>query len=127
VKNKLRKIVVNEQEFLWYIKGAVQGRNGTLQLKIFLSGETKHPVQIAFTTWDNPVIGFPLNFGYALYNRTTSETETVNLNQPAYIRKIILYALEQGWNGKNKVSLPDGLSILNALGYDIEVLLPGLT
>lgn len=126
VKNKLRKIIVNEQEFLWYIKGTVHLPNGTIQLKIFLSGETKHPLLIAFTTRDDPGIGFPLNYGYPLYNRLRSEVETVNLNLPGYIRKIILYALEQGWNGKNKVSLPDGLTILHALGYDTEVLFPKL-
>jgi hypothetical protein len=48
----------------------------------------------------------------------------VNLNQPKYIREVILYGLNKGWTGKNSIEILNGLSFLSELGYKIDTLLP---
>lgn len=122
---KLRKITVEDNVYLYGMKGSIDfsSRESTLTIKIFLKDYKKTPLRVDFVTWDDPIIGHPLNFGFPLFKVLTDEKEVVNLNRPKYIRECILYGLEKGWNGKNKLEPLDGLGILSNLGYDVSILI----
>jgi hypothetical protein len=121
---KLRKITVDNNVYLYVMKGSVDflSREATLSVKIFLRDYKKTPLIVDFVTWDDPIIGHPLNFGFPLLKALTDEKEVVNLNRPKYIRECILHGLEKGWTGKNKLEPLDGLEMLANLGYDVSVL-----
>jgi hypothetical protein len=121
---KLRKIAVDDNVYLYVMTGKVNfpTREGTLTIKIFLKDYKLTPLLVDFLTWDDPIIGFPLNFGFPLLNSLTNEKEMVNLNRPKYVRECILYGLQKGWTGKNKLEPLDGLKVLSNLGYDVSVL-----
>ncbi|MCV9931099.1 hypothetical protein OIU80_02290 [Flavobacterium sp. LS1R47] len=97
-------------------------QEGTLTIKIFLKDYKLSPLLVDFLTWDDPIIGLPLNFGFPLSKPLTGEKEVVNLNRPKYVRECILYGLQKGWTGENKQEPLDGLEILANLGYDVSVL-----
>lgn len=120
---KLRKITVEDNVYLYGIKGSVDfsSREGTLTIRIFLKDYKQTPLIVDFVTWDDPIIGHPLNFGFPLLKLLTGEKEVVNLNRPKYIRECILYGLQKGWIGKNKLEPLDGLEMLANLGYDVSV------
>ncbi|MCP2028846.1 hypothetical protein L1276_004017 [Flavobacterium sp. HSC-32F16] len=123
---RLRKITINENIYLYKIQGEVNPvtKNSVLSIKIFLNDYKLTPLLLNFHTWDDPIIGFPLNHGFPLFNSFTDTEEKVNLNRPKYIRECVLYGEKKGWNGKNKLEPLDGLKMLKDLGYDISVLLP---
>lgn len=122
---KLRKIIVEDEVYLYVMKGNIDfsSQVSTLSLKIFLSDYKQTPLFVNFVTWDDPIIGHPLNFGFPLFKSLTGEKEVVNLNRPKYVRACILFGLEKGWNGKNKLEPLDGLEILSNLGYDVSILI----
>ena len=66
-------------------------------------------------------MGQPLNGNISLLNKNTQTKETINLNEPKYIPKLIDWAEEQGWKGDNKISPLNGLLFLEFLGL---ILLP---
>lgn len=123
---KLRKITVNENVYLYKMQGEVHlvTEDSVLSVKIFLKDYKLTPLVLHFHTWDDPIIGFPLNNGFPLLNSLTGEEEKINLNRPKYIRECILYGEKEGWNGKNKLEPLDGLKMLEDLGYETSVLLP---
>jgi hypothetical protein len=121
---KLRKITVEDNVYLYIMTGKVDlpAQVGTLTIKIFLKDYKLTPLLVDFLTWDDPIIGLPLNFGFPLVKSLTDEKEVVNLNRPKYVRECILFGLQKGWTGKNKLEPLDGLEVLHNLGYDVSVL-----
>lgn len=96
----------------------------TLTVKVFLSGEKKTPLIIDFLTFEHYFMGQSLKSGISLMNAVTDSLESVNINEPKYIQKLIVKGIEKGWNGKNKMEKQDGLNYLAELGYEIEPLKP---
>jgi hypothetical protein len=121
---KLRKITVEDNVYLYTMTGKVDlpAQEGTLTIKIFLKDYKLTPLLVDFLTWDDPIIGLPLNFGFPLVKSLTDEKEVVNLNRPKYVRECILFGLQKGWTGKNKLESLNGLEVLRNLGYDVSVL-----
>ena len=91
-------------------------------MRIFLSGEKNTPLCIDFITIENEFMGQPLNGNINLLNKTTQTEDTINLNEPKYIPKLIDWAETQGWTGSNKTAPLNGLLFLQSLGYDISPL-----
>lgn len=122
----LRRIIVEDNLYLYKMSGEVNAVTGdcSMSLRIFLSGYKQTPLVINFCSWDDPVIGFPLNSGFPLFNSVTEQEEILNLNRPKYIRESIVYGKTKGWNGKNKLEPVDGLKMLTDLGYDVSILIP---
>lgn len=120
---KLKKITVEDNVYLYGMKGSIDFSlgEGTLMIRIFLKDYKQTPLIVDFVTWDDPIIGHPLNFGFPLPKLLTDEKEVVNLNRPKYIRECILYGFQKGWTGKNKLEPLDGLEMLANLGYDVSV------
>ena len=122
MKQKLRKLIHKEKEYLYRINTAYNTKKDNtslLSVRIFLEGEKNTPLCINFITIDDKYMGQPLNGNINLLNKNTQTKETINLNEPKYIPELIDWAEEQGWNGSNKIAPLNGLLFLELLGYDI--------
>lgn len=122
MKQKLRKLIHKDKEYLYRINTAYNTKKDNtslLSVRIFLAGEKNTPLCINFITIDDKYMGQPLNGNINLLNKNTQTKETINLNEPKYIPKLIDWAEEQGWKGDNKISPLNGLLFLEFLGYDI--------
>ena len=122
MKQKLRKLIHKDKEYLYRINTAYNTKKDStslLSVRIFLEGEKNTPLCINFFTIEDKYMGQPLNGNINLLNKNTQTKETINLNEPKYIPKLIDWAEEQGWKGDNKISPLNGLLFLEFLGYDI--------
>ena len=122
MKQKLRKLIHKEKEYLYRINTAYNTKKDStslLSVRIFLAGEKNTPLCIDFLTIDDKYMGQPLNGNINLLNKNTQTKETINLNEPKYIPKLIDWGEEQGWKGDNKIPPLNGLLFLELLGYDI--------
>ena len=126
MKSKLRKITIENLEYLYSVsnKYHLENQTNTLTVRIYLSGYKQTPLVIDFLTLDNYYMGQLLNSGVSLANKLTNMTDTVNINDPKYIRELILHGQKNGWTGNNKMEKQNGLNCLMELGYDAEVLKP---
>ena len=122
MKKKLRKIIIDGQEYLYYIK--IQYHSGTststLTLKVFLNGYKKTPLIIDFLTLNDYYIGQPLRFGITLKNKMTNSEEAVNLNEPGYIKQLIIQGQKNGWTGIKTFEIQNGLTYLEELGFETD-------
>lgn len=122
MKQKLRKLIHKDKEYLYRINtvyNTKKDNTSLLSVRIFLEGEKNTPLCINFITIEDKYMGQPLNGNINLLNKNTQTKETINLNEPKYIPKLIDWAEEQGWKGDNKISPLNGLLFLELLGYDI--------
>ena len=122
MKQKLRKLIHKEKEYLYRINTVYNTKKDStslLSVRIFLEGEKNTPLCINFITIDDKYMGQPLNGNINLLNKNTQTKETINLNEPKYIPKLIDWGEEQGWKGDNKIPPLNGLLFLELLGYDI--------
>ena len=122
MKQKLRKLIHKEKEYLYRINTVYNTKKDStslLSVRIFLAGEKNTPLCIDFFTIDDKYMGQPLNGNINLLNKNTQTKETINLNEPKYIPKLIDWGEEQGWKGDNKIPPLNGLLFLELLGYDI--------
>ena len=122
MKQKLRKLIHKEKEYLYRINTAYNTKKDNtslLSVRIFLEGEKNTPLCINFITIEDKYMGQPLNGNISLLNKNTQTKETINLNEPKYIPKLIDWGEEQGWKGDNKIPPLNGLLFLELLGYDI--------
>lgn len=124
MKGNLRKIVVHDLLFLYTVSDQHHfGKElNTLTVKVFLSGEKKTPLIIEFLTRDDYFLGQVLNKHVEIFHRPSESIRTLNLNEPEYIRQLIEFAFEKGWNGKNRIGVQNGIDWLNELGYDVTEL-----
>lgn len=124
MKNKLRKIVINNLEYLYFVTVRFHAGTGmnTTSVKVFLSGFKKTPLIIEFLTLNDYYLGSRLNFGIMLMNKMTHVETEVNLNKPGLIRKLILQGQENGWSGINTIEVQNGLSYLEELGFETNPL-----
>ncbi|WP_431610878.1 hypothetical protein [Chryseobacterium sp. 'Rf worker isolate 10'] len=125
MKNKLRKIVIDNNEYLYSVTDQFHSETetNTLTLKIFLSGQKLTPLIIEFVTVEHYIVGQPLKSGIKLINKITNSEDEVNMNEPKYIRQFILLGLKNGWSGVNPIAVQDGLDYLNQLGFETDQLI----
>jgi len=122
MKQKLRKLIHKDKEYLYRINtvyNTKKDNTSLLSVRIFLAGEKNTPLCIDFFTIEDKYMGQPLNGNINLLNKNTQTKETINLNEPKYIPKLIDWGEEQGWKGDNKIPPLNGLLFLELLGYDI--------
>jgi hypothetical protein len=124
MKSRLRKIIIDGSEYLYSVSNKYHSGTNTLTIRVFLSGQKKTPLIIDFSTFDDYYGGQPLNSGIRLANKRTNKTDLVNINEPKYIRELILHGLKNGWSVKSKIENQDGLNYLSELGYEASVLKP---
>ena len=122
MKQKLRRLIHKDKEYLYRINTVYNTKKDStslLSVRIFLAGEKNTPLCINFITIEDKYMGQPLNGNISLLNKNTQTKETINLNEPKYIPKLIDWGEEQGWKGDNKIPPLNGLLFLELLGYDI--------
>lgn len=120
MKNKLRKIIIDNSKYLYTVTDQYhpESETNTLRLKVFLEGYKQSPLTIDFLTSDHYYMGQVLKSGVALENKKTGSTDIININQPGLIRKLILQGIKNGWNGITKTDRQNGLNYLVGLGYE---------
>ncbi|MCC3216806.1 hypothetical protein LIV57_16190 [Chryseobacterium sp. X308] len=126
MKNKLRKITVNAIDYLYLVTDQYDSetKTNTLTVKVFLNGQKQTPLVIKFSTVDNYIIGQPLKSGVKLFNKIKNTEEEVNLNEPKYIKELIILGLKDGWSGTNLIAIQNGLDYLSELGFQTDQLKP---
>lgn len=124
MKTNLRKIVINQSEYVYRVSDKYHPENelNTLTVKVYLNGKKQTPLTIRFLTLDGFHCGQPLNKNIKLLHKPTNTIEIVNLNEPGYIRKLIEHANQKGWTGTRQLEFEDGLNWLSELGYDVSEL-----
>ena len=121
MKQKLRKLIHKDKEYLYRINTVYNTKKDStslLSVRIFLEGEKNTPLCINFITIEDKYMGQPLNGNISLLNKNTQTKETINLNEPKYIPKLIDWGTVQGWIASNKTAPLNGLLFLQLLGYD---------
>lgn len=117
--SSLRKIIVDEKEYLWKYNFDDYDYQCDSSL-IIISTEGKGQLIIHFRTekWD---------FGYCPFNKGVEaqykgERVIINLNQPRFIAELIRYAINhlKVDTLTGTVALDNGIEILHAIGYKFE-------
>ncbi|MBT2620841.1 hypothetical protein [Chryseobacterium sp. ISL-6] len=126
MKNKLRKITIEDVVYLYSVtdKYHLGTETNTLTVKVFLDRQKQTPLIIEFLTVDHYYMGQILKSGVKLTNILKSTDDLVNMNEPKYIRELILQGRKNGWTGTNKIEKQNGLNYLTELGYETDILLP---
>jgi len=126
MKNKLRKITIEDLVYLYSVtdKYHLGTETNTLTVKVFLDGLKQTPLIIEFLTIDHYYMGQILKSGVKLTNIIKNTDDNVNINEPKYIKELILQGRKNGWTGTNKIEKQDGLKYLKELGYETDILLP---
>lgn len=116
----LRKIVVNNQTWLWKYKFDDYDLQDDSYLRI-KDADKKGQIIIWFRT------GVWIDIGYCPFNKVLpatylGENVTINLNQPRYIAQILAHVLqdfpEGGLTGTH--CYQNGIEMLHELGYEFE-------
>jgi len=116
---KLRKIVVNDQEWLWkYSFDDYDYQNDSFL--VAKSADKKGKLVIYFTT-------YKWEYGYCPFNKGVeavfqNQPVIINLNQPRFISEIIAFALKRLQTDclSETVEITDGIEILHDLGYEFD-------
>lgn len=126
MEKKLRKIRIESNDYLYKLVDTYHSdtQNHTLTVRVFLTVQKLTPLIIQFLTSDFYYAGNPLNTGINLPNGKTGTTDTINVNKPNLIRKLILLGIQKGWTGINKIEVQNGMDYLNSLGYETSILKP---
>lgn len=117
MKSKLRKLTIEINQYL-YIVTKDYDFSCDVYLRIFLFGYKKTPVSFYFSSIYNPVSGNPFFTGINLLNKTTQQEELFNINMPGFVTKLINYAIQNGWTGKNNTDVINGIKVLQSWNYD---------
>ncbi|MDR1284787.1 MAG: hypothetical protein LBJ88_01140 [Campylobacteraceae bacterium] len=125
MKKQLRKIVIQNNEYLYKINhNYLEDGTSSILIRIYLTEQKQTPLIIKFITIDDYYIGQPLNFGVNLMNTIIGTFEKININEPKIVQKLILQGLKNGWTGyNNNINIQDGLSYLKEFGYEIDMLI----
>lgn len=123
MKKKLRQINVDNKVYLYSVRKRYNFESNTyhLKVKIFLNGRKNTPLIINF---DDNLLGQLLNVGVLLLHKQTHEIVKINLNEPQYIKDLILLGQQKGWTGENNLGVQDGCEYLVNLGYELKVIKP---
>ncbi|WP_334076635.1 hypothetical protein [Paenibacillus sanfengchensis] len=125
MKQKIRNIMVRDKEYVYVLTSKYSNGKSLVRLTVSWKECKRFACTFKFSTWDHPLAGSPLLTGVDLRNKKTNNTERFNLHHPKRIEEFIIYALDQGWNGETSIEYPNGLDILNQMGFDTEFLLIG--
>ena len=125
MKGGIRKIVINEEDYVYRVSNKYDGetRLNTLTVKVYVSGKKRTPLILRFSVLEHYYAGQPLKTGITLFHKASNSEVPVNLNEPKFIRQLIELAAEKGWNGQSQLEIENGLDWLMELGYDVNELI----
>ncbi|MGV7116055.1 hypothetical protein [Paenibacillus kyungheensis] len=124
MKKKTRTITVKEKTYIYTLKDSYQNQQWEVHLKITLQNQKNDALAFHFTTKDDVIAGCPLLTGITLYHRIQKEEVVYNLNHPVRVKELIEYGLVHQWTGEQTIVHEDGITVLNHIGYDSDVLRP---
>lgn len=126
MKNKLRKIVVENKVYFYRIQNHIAKDTACFtELKIFLQGNKQTPLRIRFSmACDDYFFGFPLTSEGVFFNKNTNSEENINIHRPKFVQKFIILAQSKGWTGEHHSAIQNGMAYLSELGYEITHLTP---
>jgi hypothetical protein len=122
MKQKLRKIVVNEMEFKYSINDSFEKNEANpygywlTTLRIFRADFRNTPLQVQFNGEDHYTSGNVVSTG-ALIKKGDEEL-IFNINMPGFIRIIAEEGLKLDWDWEKSKLIVDGFSLLESAGYD---------
>ncbi|NQX48522.1 hypothetical protein HQN87_24635 [Paenibacillus tritici] len=119
MNKKTRKIKVQDKNYVYVINQKYHQGVSEINLSVSLKGQKNVTCSFQFCTWDDPISGSPLLVGVHLKKRASDDIEGFNLNYPGVVKQFIMYGLENGWSGSNRITFSDGLEILENMGYDV--------
>jgi hypothetical protein len=124
---RLRRLSVSGAAYLWKVVSA-RARDGrsSIALTVYRDGRKLAPLTITFETWDDPVVGNPLNSGWRIPD-AIGEVQPLSLHHPRIVAELIGAALAAGWSpetARRALRIDDGLALLSQLGYPIDSLRP---
>lgn len=122
--HSIRRINVNGQEYVYTLRERYEKGKSFVSLNVFEAQRRNGGCEFRFRTWDDPVSGSPLMVGVDLTRKTDGVVERWNLHHPGRIRSLLLYASEQGWNGRHEYVFSDGIAVLTNLGWEADRLRP---
>ncbi|OWA37669.1 hypothetical protein B9G55_06370 [Saccharibacillus sp. O16] len=122
--SKPRTLTLDDRKFVYALNVQYANGTSTVTLNLFRAERRNRGFSFRFHTWEDAAAGSPLMVGIDLRRRDTGETERWNLHHPSRMRLLILYALEQGWNGDTQVEVVDGITVLEQMGWEAESLRP---
>lgn len=125
MKKKTREIIVREKEYVYVLTSKYSNGESLVRLNISSKEDKQFTCTFIFSTWDHPIAGSPLLTGVDLRNKKTNNTERFNLHHPKRTKELIIYALDHGWTGETSIEYPNGLDILDQMGFDTEFLFFG--
>ncbi|NQX57954.1 hypothetical protein [Paenibacillus qinlingensis] len=123
MKKKTREINVGEKEYVYVINEKYHQGVSEISLSISLKGLKNIICSFRFCTWEDHM-GSPLCVGVPLKKIASGKFEIFNLHNPRTVKQFVMYGLENGWNGANRIEFNNGLEILSNLGYDVSPLKP---
>ena len=125
MKNKMRKMTVNDTVYLYRIQSKYYGDNrAVVTLRIYMEGYRNTPYVMGFQCFEGNYDGAVLAVGTTLFNTQTYLTEHVNLHRPYFVRLCILKALEEGWGASERQINEAGMQFLSELNLDISKITP---
>lgn len=119
MKKKTREIKVQDKNYVYVINQKYHQGVSKITLSVSLKGQKNVTCSFQFCTWDDPISGSPLLVGAHLKKTASDDIEDFNLNYPGVVKQFIVYSLENGWSGSNRIEFSDGLEILENMGYDV--------
>lgn len=118
MKNKLRKIKVQGQIFLWYYQKYVRYSPPQQSIsRLYAFNENGLTIEIFFLTQDTWTGGNPLNEGVMVVNG--NEEIHINLNRPRFVAELLELVLNKKSQSQQikKIVIQNGKELIYELGY----------
>ena len=128
MKSKLRKIAVDETNYLYSVKDSYTRSSKDLEaswtttVRVFKDGCKNTPLELLFVTKDEYITGNPLKSNYSIDRN--GESHEFNIYRPWLISLLIREGLNKNWTGVNRLTINDGMRLLQEMNFDISKLLP---
>ena len=90
---KLRKLVLNDETYLWGVSHRNSERQCVYTFTSYLEGRKASPLRVVIETSKDDRIGA----GVFRFDSMGSESADINLNEPGLATKVIRHARAEGW------------------------------
>lgn len=110
MRNKLRRIIINKNSYIWgisykYQRLPLNDYKCITYFKAYINEGKNTPLIFKFETLADYIYGNTLN----------TSTYGINLNCPRWTHKLIVFGITNGWNGKKKVDLKCSYELLKRI------------
>jgi hypothetical protein len=128
-RSKLRKMVVDGENYLWRFMPGYERTGEPLNsyqchdsFVAYLEEGKTSPLQVHFITWEDAIIGGPLRTGAPVVPGNSNSAQ-LNLHTPKIAAEMIRGAIKRGWRPATDAKpfvIADGMTFLKEMGYEVE-------